>query len=173
MKANPVVYDGHELWYKVSSTGMISAQAATKDVEVSGYIKYEAVEASKPTHADKRQVYGGLPSVEGMDARYQNPFVAFWNQGLVPGQGFPQVGMSAYGYGLPGLGLRRFLSPDALILAGAGEGEINGHDLNHMDDQVYGYDRFHHHNAGSSVSANSGRYAKLLAMSAVLGMLAA
>ncbi|KAJ1836012.1 hypothetical protein IWW55_004679 [Coemansia sp. RSA 2706] len=87
-------------------------------------------------------MYDGLPSVEGMDARYQNPFAAFWNQGLVPGQGFPQVGMSAYGYGLPGFGLRRFLNPDALILAGAGEGEINEHDLSHMDDQVYGYNRF-------------------------------
>ncbi|KAJ2829923.1 hypothetical protein IWW50_000569 [Coemansia erecta] len=91
---------------------------------------------------EKRQGYNGMPAVEGMDARYQNPFAAFWNQGVVPGQGFAQVGMSAYGYGLPGLGLQRFLNPDALILAGAGEGEISGNDLNHMDNQAYGYGRF-------------------------------
>ncbi|KAJ2556436.1 hypothetical protein EV175_002007 [Coemansia sp. RSA 1933] len=93
----------------------------------------------------KRQMYGsggGIPSVEGMGEHDANPFVAFWNQGLVPGQGFPQIGMSAYGYGLPGLGLSGFLTPDAVILEGAGHGEINDKDLNNIDDRIYGFDRF-------------------------------
>ncbi|KAJ2444838.1 hypothetical protein GGF42_006184 [Coemansia sp. RSA 2424] len=55
--------------------------------------------------------------------------------------------MSAYGYGLPGLGLTQFLSPDAVILEGAGKGEINEHDLDNIDRQEYGLDRF---KAGSS-----------------------
>ncbi|KAJ1662091.1 hypothetical protein IW140_006264 [Coemansia sp. RSA 1813] len=93
-------------------------------------------------HVAKRQMYGGLPSVEGMDEHDANPFAAFWNQGLVPGQGFPQIGMSAYGYGLPGLGLSGFLSPDTLILEGAGHGEISNKDLDNMDDKIYGFDRF-------------------------------
>ncbi|KAJ1989218.1 hypothetical protein GGI26_005198 [Coemansia sp. RSA 1358] len=90
----------------------------------------------------KRQMYGGVPGVEGMNERYSNPFAAFINQGLVPGQGFPQMGMSAYGYGLPGLGLSRFLNPDAVILEGAGKGEISDKDLDNLDNKVYGYDRF-------------------------------
>ncbi|KAJ2833178.1 hypothetical protein GGI24_000943 [Coemansia furcata] len=83
-----------------------------------------------------------MPPNGGMGSRYNSPFAAFWNQGIVPGQGFPQVGMSAYGYGLPGLGLTQFLSPDAAILEGAGKGEINEHDLNNIDRQEYGLDRF-------------------------------
>ncbi|KAJ2749342.1 hypothetical protein IWQ56_007250, partial [Coemansia nantahalensis] len=90
----------------------------------------------------RRQVYAGVPGVDGMGAQYRSPFSAFMNQGLVPGQGFPQVGMSAYGYGLPGLGLDQFLSPDAQILAGVGEGAISGHDLNNIDNRVNGYDQF-------------------------------
>ncbi|KAJ1719726.1 hypothetical protein LPJ53_005561 [Coemansia erecta] len=92
----------------------------------------------------KRQYYGGeaLPGVEGMNARYASPFAAFINQGLIPGQGFPQVGMSAYGFGLPGYGLTQFLNPDAQILRGAGEGEITEHDLQNLDNRVNGYDRF-------------------------------
>ncbi|KAJ2691677.1 hypothetical protein H4R19_006312, partial [Coemansia spiralis] len=89
----------------------------------------------------RRQIYDGTPGVDGMGGQYRSPFAAFWNQGLVPGQGFPQVGMSAYGYGLPGLGLGQFVSPDAQILAGAGEGEISGHDLDNIDNRVNGYDR--------------------------------
>ncbi|KAJ2121358.1 hypothetical protein IW147_004321 [Coemansia sp. RSA 720] len=135
-----------------------------------------------------------------MDARYQNPFAAFWTQGIVPGQGFPQVGMSAYGYGLPGYGLQRFLSPDAQILAGVGEGEISGHDLKHMDDKVNGYDRFkdtgdpaypgcfksencgsngnvdneyNQHNLGVSTVANAKCLIKLLATIALVGTFAA
>ncbi|KAJ1800286.1 hypothetical protein LPJ59_001209 [Coemansia sp. RSA 2399] len=96
------------------------------------------------THVAKRQMYGagGLPSVEGMGERDPSPFAAFWNQGLVPGQGFPQIGMSAYGYGLPGLGLSGYLTPDSVILEGAGHGEINDKDLDNMDDKIYGFDRF-------------------------------
>ncbi|KAJ1653128.1 hypothetical protein GGF38_005202, partial [Coemansia sp. RSA 25] len=40
-----------------------------------------------------------------------------------------------------------FLSPDAVILEGAGKGEINEHDLDNIDRQEYGLDRF---KAGSS-----------------------
>ncbi|KAJ2800324.1 hypothetical protein H4R20_004107 [Coemansia guatemalensis] len=90
----------------------------------------------------KRQIPGGMAGIDGMNEHDRSPFAAFWNQGLVPGQGFPQVGMSAYGYGLPGLGLGRYLDPDALILAGAGEGEINNQDLDNLDNEIYGYDRF-------------------------------
>ncbi|KAJ2741891.1 hypothetical protein GGI20_004866 [Coemansia sp. BCRC 34301] len=82
-----------------------------------------------------------MPPNGGMGSRYNSPFAAFWNQGIVPGQGFPQVGMSAYGYGLPGLGLSQFLNPDAVILEGAGKGEINGHDLDNIDRLNYGFDR--------------------------------
>ncbi|KAJ2659189.1 hypothetical protein IWW48_003625 [Coemansia sp. RSA 1200] len=93
----------------------------------------------------KRQMIGGgsrgIPAVEGMGDRESSPFAAFWNQGLVPGQGFPQVGMSAYGYALPGLGLNGFLSPDALILARAGQGDVTSKDLDRIDDSVYGFDR--------------------------------
>ncbi|KAJ2776793.1 hypothetical protein H4R18_005475 [Coemansia javaensis] len=96
--------------------------------------------AGPPVH--RRQMYDGPAGVEGMGERYRSPFAAFWNQGLVPGQGFPQVGMSAYGYGLPGLGLGQFVSPDAQILAGAGSGEISSHDLDRLDDKINGYDRF-------------------------------
>ncbi|KAJ2192002.1 hypothetical protein IW145_006785, partial [Coemansia sp. RSA 521] len=143
--------------------------------------------------------YGNMPAVEGMDARYQNPFAAFWSQGIVPGQGFPQVGMSAYGYGLPGYGLQQFLNPDAQILAGAGEGEISNHDLKHMDDKVNGYDRFkdkgdpaypgcfksencgsnehdeynHQHNVGVSTVAHSKSLVNLLAAVAFVGAIAA
>ncbi|KAJ2851284.1 hypothetical protein J3B02_003577 [Coemansia erecta] len=94
----------------------------------------------------KRQYYGGmeggLPGVEGMNTRYASPFAAFWNQGLVPGQGLPQIGMSAYGYGLPGLGLAQFLNPDVQILKGVGEGEITENDVKHLENNVNGYDRF-------------------------------
>ncbi|KAJ2700566.1 hypothetical protein FB645_004962 [Coemansia sp. IMI 203386] len=95
---------------------------------------------------DKRQYMGaaegGLPGVEGMNTRYSSPFAAFWNQGLVPGQGFPQIGMSSYGYGLPGLGLTQFINPDAQILKGVGEGEITENDLKNLENNVNGYDRF-------------------------------
>ncbi|KAJ2732193.1 hypothetical protein IW152_003976 [Coemansia sp. BCRC 34962] len=50
--------------------------------------------------------------------------------------------MSAYGYGLPGLGLTQFLSPDAAILEGVGKGEISKNDLNNIDRKEYGLDRF-------------------------------
>ncbi|KAJ2082708.1 hypothetical protein H4R24_001376 [Coemansia sp. RSA 988] len=90
----------------------------------------------------KRQMPGGMPGIDGMNKQDSSPYAAFWNQGIVPGQGFPQVGMSAYGYGLPELGLGRYLDSDALILAGAGEGEINKHDLKNLDKQKYGYDQF-------------------------------
>ncbi|KAJ2759866.1 hypothetical protein H4S06_002019 [Coemansia sp. BCRC 34490] len=91
----------------------------------------------------RRQLIGsssgrGIAAVEGMGDREASPFAAFWNQGLVPGQGFPQVGMSAYGYALPGLGLNGFLSPDALILARAGQGDVTNKDLDRIDDSVYG-----------------------------------
>ncbi|KAI8319494.1 hypothetical protein GQ54DRAFT_313531, partial [Martensiomyces pterosporus] len=76
---------------------------------------------------------------------HNSPFNAFWNEGLVPGQGFPQIGMSAYGYGLPGLGLTPFLAPDAAILAGAGEGEISEKDLDHLDEEQYGLDYLQGH----------------------------
>ncbi|KAJ2523298.1 hypothetical protein GGI11_000195 [Coemansia sp. RSA 2049] len=95
----------------------------------------------------RRQLIGGggsrgIAAVEGMGDRESSPFAAFWNQGLVPGQGFPQVGMSAYGYALPGLGLNGFLSPDALILARAGQGDVTNKDLDRIDDSVYGgFDR--------------------------------
>ncbi|KAJ1802573.1 hypothetical protein LPJ75_006147, partial [Coemansia sp. RSA 2598] len=104
---------------------------------------------ASPVVLGKRQYFGGveggLPGVEGMNARYSSPFAAFWNQGLVPGQGFPQIGMSAYGYGLPGLGLAQFLNPDVQILRGVGEGEITEDDLKHLDNSVNGYDRFKEH----------------------------
>ncbi|KAJ2014436.1 hypothetical protein IWW57_005870 [Coemansia sp. S610] len=93
--------------------------------------------ACPPPVLSRRQ----LPPNGGMGSRYNSPFAAFWNQGIVPGQGFPQVGMSAYGYGLPGLGLTQFLSPDAAILEGVGKGEISEHDLNNIDRQEYGLDR--------------------------------
>ncbi|KAJ2908156.1 hypothetical protein GGI21_003170, partial [Coemansia aciculifera] len=35
-----------------------------------------------------------------------------------------------------------FLSPDAIILEGAGKGEINEHDLDNIDRNEYGLDRF-------------------------------
>ncbi|KAJ1730212.1 hypothetical protein LPJ61_003137 [Coemansia biformis] len=95
-------------------------------------------------------MYDEMPGVEGMGARYRSPFAAFWNQGLAPGQGFPQVGMSAYGYALPGFGLGQFVSPDAQILAGAGEGVINEHDLDNIDSRVNGYDRFKDSGSGRS-----------------------
>ncbi|KAJ1926304.1 hypothetical protein FBU59_007327 [Linderina macrospora] len=69
-----------------------------------------------------------------------NPFQAYWYQGIVPGQGLPQIGMSAYGYGLPGLGLDDYLVPGAAILAGAGEGEIDDKDLDHLDEHIHGLD---------------------------------
>lgn len=80
------------------------------------------------------------PDIQDMDTRYPNPFAAFWQQGLVPGEGFPQIGMSAYGYGLPGLGLSPFLTPDALILAGVGKGEISEDDLKHAEEEMYNFD---------------------------------
>ncbi|KAJ2610893.1 hypothetical protein H4S08_003418 [Coemansia sp. RSA 1365] len=90
----------------------------------------------------KRQMPGNMPGFDSMNRHDRSPFAAFWNQGLVPGQGFPQVGMSAYGYGLPELGLNGVLSSDALILAGAGQGKINNHDLEKLDNQIYNYDQF-------------------------------
>ncbi|PIA13254.1 hypothetical protein COEREDRAFT_11606 [Coemansia reversa NRRL 1564] len=90
----------------------------------------------------KRQMPGNMPEFDGMNGNDRSPFAAFWNQGLVPGQGFPQVGMSAYGYGLPELGLNGVLGSDALILAGAGQGKINNHDLEKLDNHLYNYDQF-------------------------------
>ncbi|KAJ2258754.1 hypothetical protein GGI13_000481 [Coemansia sp. RSA 455] len=97
-----------------------------------------------PPSLSRRQ----MPPNGGMGSRYNSPFAAYWNQGIVPGQGFPQVGMSAYGYGLPGLGLTQFLNPDVAILEGAGKGEINEHDLDYIDRQQYGLDRFKEGNNG-------------------------
>ncbi|KAJ2751748.1 hypothetical protein GGI19_004289 [Coemansia pectinata] len=101
--------------------------------------------ACLPPSLGRRQL---PPPNGGMGSRYNSPFAAFWNQGIVPGQGFPQVGMSAYGYGLPGLGLTQFLNPDVAILEGAGKGEINEHDLDNIDRQQYGLDRFKEGNNG-------------------------
>ncbi|KAJ2162783.1 hypothetical protein GGF46_000344 [Coemansia sp. RSA 552] len=104
-------------------------------------ISYSLVLAAASTLVDgnptiaRRQMYEGMP---GMGS----PFGAYEGQGLVPGSGFPQVGMSAYGYGLPELGLSQFVNHDANILAGAGEGEISGHDLKNMDKNMYGYDKY-------------------------------
>ncbi|KAJ2469019.1 hypothetical protein EV174_006253, partial [Coemansia sp. RSA 2320] len=99
----------------------------------------------------RRQLLNGMGD---MGNRHNSPFAAFWNQGIVPGQGFPQIGMSAYGYGLPGLGLSQYLTPDALILAGVGNGEITEHDLNNLDRQAYGFDRFK--NAAAAAAAPVG-----------------
>ncbi|KAJ2453333.1 hypothetical protein EV183_002288 [Coemansia sp. RSA 2336] len=48
-----------------------------------------------------------------------------------------QQRMSSYGYALPGMGMQQFVNPDAMILNGVGEGQINHHDLKNMDDKVY------------------------------------
>ncbi|KAJ1934418.1 hypothetical protein EC988_008817 [Linderina pennispora] len=80
-----------------------------------------------------------------------NPFQAYWYQGIVPGQGLPQIGMSAYGYGLPGFGLEDYLAPGAAILAGAGEGEIDNKDLDRLDNQVHGLDAIKGEGYGNTV----------------------
>ncbi|KAJ2718950.1 hypothetical protein GGI07_005497 [Coemansia sp. Benny D115] len=94
--------------------------------------------------------YGGIvpppPPMEamGMGANkgYGGPFASFWNQGMIPGQGFPQIGMSSYGYGLPGYGMSQYMSPDAQILAGVGEGSISKDDIKALEDKMNGYSQF-------------------------------
>ncbi|KAJ2632470.1 hypothetical protein H4R22_001242 [Coemansia sp. RSA 1290] len=48
----------------------------------------------------------------------------------------PMSSMSSYGYALPGMGLQQFANPDAMILNGAGKGQISHHDLKNMDDKA-------------------------------------
>ncbi|KAI7821277.1 hypothetical protein BX661DRAFT_173393 [Kickxella alabastrina] len=85
---------------------------------------------------------GGISPMMGANSGYANPFAAFWSQGIVPGQGFPQIGMSAYGYTLPGYGMSPYINPDANILNGVGKGQIKENDLNKIENKINGYDSF-------------------------------